>query len=107
MTHHAADAFDRARARVAGDFRTMISDSEELLKAAATVSGKGFMAARTKFEERVSRAKAALADAAQPVFDKTRATATVTDDYVRDNPWTAVGVAMVAGALIGFLAAKR
>ena len=107
MTNHAVDTFDRARGRVAGDFRTMITDSEELLKAAATVSGEGFMAARTKFEEKVRSAKAALTDAAQPVFDGTRETAAVADDYVRSNPWTAVGVAMAAGVFIGFLAAKR
>jgi len=51
--------------------------------------------------------KATLADASQPVFDRTRETAAVADDYVRGNPWTAVAVAIAAGVLIGFLAAKR
>lgn len=68
----ALDEFERARGRMAGDFRTMITDSEDLLKAAATVSGEGFTAARAKFEEKLRRAKATLADASQPVFDKTR-----------------------------------
>jgi ElaB/YqjD/DUF883 family membrane-anchored ribosome-binding protein len=99
--------FDRARGRMAGDFRTMIADSEDLLKAAATVSGEGFTAARTKFEDKVKRAKATLADATQPLIDRTRETAAAADGYVRDNPWTAVGVATAAGVLIGFLAAKR
>jgi ElaB/YqjD/DUF883 family membrane-anchored ribosome-binding protein len=99
--------FDRARGRMAGDFRTMIADSEDLLKAAATVSGEGFTAARTKFEEKVKRAKATLADASQPLFDRTRETAAAADGYVRGNPWTAVGVATAAGVLIGLLAAKR
>jgi ElaB/YqjD/DUF883 family membrane-anchored ribosome-binding protein len=61
---------------MAGDFRTMITDGEDLLKAAATVSGEGFAAARRKFD-------------------------------VRGNPWTAVGIAVAAGALLGFLAARR
>jgi len=69
--------FDRAKGRMAADFRTMINDSEDLLKAAASVSGEGFGAARTKF------------------------------DYIRGNPWTAVGLAVAAGLLIGFLAGKR
>ena len=107
MLDQAVDAFDRARGRMAGDFRTMIADSEDLLKAAATVSGEGFTVARTKFEEKFRRAKAALADASQPGFDRTMETAAVADDYVRANPWTAAGVAMAAGVLIGFLAAKR
>ena len=107
MMNRAVDEFDRARGRMAGDFRTMINDSEDLLKAAATVSGEGFAVARTKFEDKLRRAKATLADASQPVFDRTRETAAVADDYVRGNPWTAVGVAIAAGVLIGFLTAKR
>ena len=99
--------FEQARGKVAGDFRAMIADGEDLLKAAATVSGEGFTAARTKFEGKLRSAKAALADASQPVLDRTRESAAAADDYVRGNPWTAVGVAVAAGALIGFLAARR
>jgi ElaB/YqjD/DUF883 family membrane-anchored ribosome-binding protein len=107
MMDRAMNEFDQARGKMAGDFRTMIADSEDLLKAAATVSGEGFAAARTKFEDKVGRAKAALANASRPVFDRTRETAAVADEYVRGNPWTAVGVAMAVGALIGALAARR
>ena len=107
MMDRAVHEFDRAKGRMAGDFRTIITDSEDLLKAAATVSGEGFTAARTKFEEKLKSAKAALADASQPVFDKTRETAAVADDYVRGNAWTAIGVAIAAGVLIGFLTARR
>ena len=105
--NRAVDAFDLAKGRMAGDFRTMINDSEDLLKAAATVSGEGFAVARSKFEEKLRRAKATLADASQPVFNRAKETVAVTDDYVHGNPWTAVGVAIAAGVLIGFLAAKR
>jgi len=88
--------FDRASGRMAKDFRAIIADSEELLKAAATASGEGFTAARARFEEKLNGAKVMLADAAQPA-----------ERYVRGNPWTAVGIAVAAGALLGFLAARR
>jgi len=107
MMNRAVNKFNRAGGRLAGDFRTMIADSEELLKAAGAVSGEGFAMARSKFEEKVKHAKASLADASQPAIDRTRETAAAADDYVRDNPWTAIGVAIAAGALVGFLAAKR
>ena len=94
MTDRALHNFDRAKGRMAADFRTMITDSEDLLKAAASVSGEGFGAARSKFEERVKSAKAMLADASPP-------------EYIRGNPWTAVGIAVAAGLLMGFLVAKR
>ena len=109
MMDRAVHEFDRARGRMAGDFKTMITDSEDLLKAVATVSGEGIAAARTKFEEKLKHAKATLADASQPVFERAKETAAVTNDYVRGNPWTAVGIAMAAGMLVGGLlaAAKR
>jgi ElaB/YqjD/DUF883 family membrane-anchored ribosome-binding protein len=90
----ALNQFDKAKGKVAADFKAMISDSEDLLKAAANVSGEGFGAARSKFEERLKSAKAALADGAQ-------------SDYIRSNPWTAVGIAVAAGLVLGFIAGKR
>ena len=103
MMNRAVDEFERAKVRMSGDLRTMINDSEDLLKAAATVSGEGFTAARTKFEEKLKRAKTALADASQPVLEKARQA----HAYVHGSPWTFIGVAAAAGMLIGFLAAKR
>ena len=71
------------------------------------MSGDGLAAARVKFEEKVSRAKTALADASQPMIDKTREGAAAVNGYVHDKPWSAVGVAAAAGLLVGFLVAKR
>lgn len=107
LAGRAMQELDRAAGRMSGDFRTMIADGEELLKAAATASGEGFAAARRKFEDRLASAKSALAAATQPVLDRSMEAADATDEYVRGNPWTAVGIALAAGALLGFLAAKR
>ncbi len=99
--------FERASGRVANDFKAIIADGEDMLKAAATVSGEGLAAARTRFEGRLQSAKVALADASRPMLDRTREGAAATDEYVRANPWTAVGIAVAAGALFGFLAGRR
>lgn len=107
MINQSAKQLDQAGTRIAADFRAMIADSEDLLKAAATMSGDGLAAARVKFEEKVSRAKTTLAEASQPMLDKTRETATAADGYVREHPWSAIGVAVAAGLLVGFLAARR
>jgi len=107
MMDRAVDNFEGARGRMAGDFRAMITDSEDLLKAAAAVSNESFKAARTKFEEKLKSAKASLADASQPLLEQTRETVVATNKYVRANPWTAVGIGLAAGVLVGFLAAKR
>ena len=100
---HTASEFNRTKGKMADDLKMIVSDGEDLLKAAANASGDGFTAARAKFAEQVSSVKAKLTDVSQPVIDG----AGRTDDYVQGNPWTAIGVAAVVGMLIGFLAAKR
>jgi len=95
--------FNRAKDKMAHDLKMIVSDGEDLLKAAANASGEGFAAARAKFSEQVMNVKAKLADASQPMIKGARRA----DDLVRDNPWTAVGAAAAVGMLIGFLAAKR
>ena len=100
---HAAVGFNRAKDKMAHDLKMIIGDGEDLLKAAANASGEGFAAARLKFAEQVMNVKAKLADASRPVIEG----AGRADDYVKDNPWTAIGVAAAVGMLIGFLAAKR
>lgn len=102
----AVHELDRASGRMAGDFRTMIADGEDLLKAVATVSGEGITAARTRFEERLKSARTALGEVSQPIFDRTRETAAITDRFVRGHAWTVIGIAVAAAALIGFLTAK-
>jgi ElaB/YqjD/DUF883 family membrane-anchored ribosome-binding protein len=103
MNHTAARELNRAKGKMADDLRMIVSDGEELLKAAANASGEGFTAARAKFAEQVVSAKAKLADVSQPVVERARQA----DDYVHGSPWTAIGAAAAIGMLIGFLAAKR
>ena len=107
MTKQSMDEFNRVKGKVASDLGAVITDSEELLKAAAVVSGDGFAAARVKFEEKLGSARARLAVASRSAVEKTREAAAATDDYVHASPWSAIGIAAGAGMLIGFLAARR
>jgi ElaB/YqjD/DUF883 family membrane-anchored ribosome-binding protein len=107
MMEQRTDEFNQAKGKMANDIKTVITDGEDLLKAAANVSGAGFAVAREKFDEKLGSAKARLVDATRPAVDKARKTAFAADDYVHHNPWTVIGIAAAAGALIGFLASKR
>jgi ElaB/YqjD/DUF883 family membrane-anchored ribosome-binding protein len=107
MSNQAMEQLDRAGDRMARDFGVMIADSEDLLKAAAGVSGEGFAAARAKFTKKLESARVALADASLPIRDKTVQTAKAADHYVHANPWTAVGCAVAAGLLVGYLARRN
>lgn len=107
MMKQTVDEFNRAKGKIVGDLKTVITDSEDLLKAAAAVSGDGFAVARSKFEEKLGGARARLADASRAAVGTARETAAAADDYVHASPWTAIGIAAAAGMLIGFLAAAR
>lgn len=107
MMEQTVDKFNLAKGRMAGDIKTVIADSEDLLRAAADVSGEGFAVAREKFEAKLRSAKTRLVDASESGIDKARETVSVAGDYVHDHPWTTIGVVAAVGVLIGMLAAKR
>ncbi len=99
--------FNRTKSKMVDDFKSIVNDADDLLQATTKVSGEGFNLARAKFAEKLKTAKASLADAEQVVVDKAKQAATATDDYVKGNPWTSVGIAAAVGILIGFLVSKR
>lgn len=89
------------------DLRTVVADAEELLKATASQTGERVAAARARAEASLKTAKAGLAEAQTAILARTKAAAKVTDDYVRANPWTAVGIGTAAGLVLGLLIARR
>ena len=99
--------FNRTKGKMVDDFKAIVSDADDLLQATAKVTGEGFDMTRARFAEKLKTAKASLIDAEQIVVDKAKQAATVTDEYVKGNPWTAVSVAAGIGLFIGFLAGKR
>jgi ElaB/YqjD/DUF883 family membrane-anchored ribosome-binding protein len=89
------------------DLRSVVSDAEELLRATAGQAGEKVAAARARAEESVRIAKARIADFGAAAAERTREAATATDEYVHQNPWSAVGVAAGVGLLLGILIARR
>ena len=92
------------RGKLGEDLKTVVADAEELLKASASQTGERITAARAKAEESLKAAKARLAEQEGIVMAKTRAAARATEDYVRDNPWKAVGIAAGGGFVFCLLA---
>jgi len=43
----------------------------------------------------------------QALLEETKRAAAVTDEYVHENPWTALGTAAALGFLVGFLLGQR
>jgi ElaB/YqjD/DUF883 family membrane-anchored ribosome-binding protein len=85
------------------DLKTLVADAEDLLKATASQAGEKIAVARQKIEQSLVEGKKALADAETTLVKKSKECAEIADDYVRENPWNAVGIAASAGLVIGLL----
>jgi ElaB/YqjD/DUF883 family membrane-anchored ribosome-binding protein len=83
------------------DFKSLVTDAEELLKATASQAGEKIAVARQKIEQSLVEGKKALADAETTLVKKSKECAEIADDYVRENPWNAVGIAASVGLVIG------
>ena len=92
--------------KLVNDLKTLIGDAEELLKATANQAGEKVAVARQKIEQSLIEGKKALADSEQVFRAKTKEAADMADDYVRENPWTAVGVAAGLGLVLGLLISR-
>ncbi|MBS4095893.1 MAG: DUF883 domain-containing protein [Sulfuricella sp.] len=93
--------------KLMADFKVVIADAEELLKATAQDASEKAVAARARIETHLSDAKAKLAALEEVVAQRAKQAADATDQYVRENPWKAVGVAAGVGVLLGMLIGRR
>jgi len=89
--------------KLVGDLRNLVTDAEELLKATASQAGDKIGVARQKIEQSLIEGKKALADAEKNLLKKSKECAEIADDYVRENPWSAVGIAASVGLVFGLL----
>jgi ElaB/YqjD/DUF883 family membrane-anchored ribosome-binding protein len=101
------DMTDVTREKLIADFKVVLSDAEELLKATAAQTGDKATEMREKITEHLKRAKFRLQEEQEKVVERTKYVAGATDDYVHDNPWQAVGVAAGVGFLLGLLIGRN
>lgn len=105
-TNSASVQGDVSKEKLMQDLQIVVSDAEELLKATASQAGEKVSAARERIQDSLTAAKARLAEAEEAMLEKTRQAARVTDEYVHDNPWRAVGIAAGVGLVVGMLISR-
>ena len=96
-----------SRDKLVQDFKLVIADAEELLRATATQAGEKVSAARERIQDRIHSAKIKVAEAEEALVVRTREAARVTDEFVHDKPWYAVGIATAVGLVVGMLIGRR
>lgn len=98
---------DVTKEKLISDFKIVVADAEELLKATAGQAGEKAVELRAKIQSRLADAKLQLADAQEAMMVKAKAAGRAADDYVHDNPWRSVGIAAGVGLVIGLLIGRR
>ena len=93
--------------RITEDLQQVIHDAEALLRATAGVAGEKIEEVRARAEESLGNARARLSELRGEAFARAQYAAGNADEYVRANPWIAIGVAAAAGLLVGALLSRR
>ena len=102
-----SDFSDVTKEQLIADFKVVVADAEALIKATANTGGEALANLRSKAEDSLAVAKSKMADAQDSLVEKSKAAAKVTDEYVHDNPWKAIGVSAGIGLVIGLLIGRR
>jgi ElaB/YqjD/DUF883 family membrane-anchored ribosome-binding protein len=89
------------REKLVEDVKLLISDVQDLLKATTSVVGDKATEARSRVQDSLKVAQDKLGEHYDTVRTKGQEAFTVTDGYVRDNPWNAVGIAAGVGFVLG------
>jgi ElaB/YqjD/DUF883 family membrane-anchored ribosome-binding protein len=102
-----AARFERSREALVKDFADVLTEADALLKQAAKESGDKATDLRAQVEAKLRSAKIKLQDLQDDAVDRARVAARVTDEYVHDNPWQAIGIGAAIGFLFGLVLGRR
>lgn len=96
-----------ARDRLIEDFKAVIHDAEELLKATSDQTGDKIGAVRARAEASLREARRKLGEMESNIVGRTKAAAKATDQLVHENPWQSVALATAVGFLLGMLTSRH
>jgi ElaB/YqjD/DUF883 family membrane-anchored ribosome-binding protein len=89
------------------DLQSVLEDAEALLSATAGQAGERIQQVRERAEETVRAVRDRLTAAQENLTRRAREAIGEADDYVRENPWQAIGITAGVAFLVGLLAGRR
>jgi ElaB/YqjD/DUF883 family membrane-anchored ribosome-binding protein len=90
-----------------GELKNLIADVEDLVGRLGNLKDADVSRVRSKVESALASAKQSLADGTATARRQAQKVAGTADQYVRESPWQAIGIAALAGVAVGFLLARR
>ena len=92
---------------VRNDMKTLLSDAQELFREATAATGDKADLLRQKGIAMLEAATSKAQEMQTAVVQTGKEMAETADDYVKENPWKAVGIAAGVGLLVGVLISRK
>jgi ElaB/YqjD/DUF883 family membrane-anchored ribosome-binding protein len=102
-----SDGISDMKSAASGEIKNLIADVEDLMARIADLKDADVVRVRGKVQRAVEATKQSLSDSADSIRRHAQDVASTADDYVRESPWQAIGIAALVGAVVGILATRR
>jgi ElaB/YqjD/DUF883 family membrane-anchored ribosome-binding protein len=93
----------KPRHRAARDTQGIAEQARELVSATADITQEKVAEARKRLNEALEQGREVYSDVRERAMDGAKAA----DEFIRENPYAAVGIGVGVGVLIGFLLRGR
>jgi len=101
------DTANTSTERLVADLQAVVRDTENLLKATAGDASERAAKARAHAEESLHKARARMTEMERDLAARAREAVQQTNEYVHENPWPSIGVAVGVGFVVGLLIGRR
>lgn len=89
------------------DLKRVVADADDLVRQVASAGANEFATRRGEIEAKLADARSRINELRESAAHSACKAAGVADDYVRKNPWKAIGYGAVAGVIVAFLISRR
>jgi ElaB/YqjD/DUF883 family membrane-anchored ribosome-binding protein len=97
------NTLDINKEKIIANFKTIVADTEELLKATTHQAGDKIDRLKFKLIDRVNNVRTSIEKAEDVVIDEAKHAVEVTNEYVHRKPWQLIVAAAGVGAILGFI----
>ena len=101
------EGFVKVKSAASSEIKNLIADVEELMARISDLKDADVQNVRARVQHAVDATKQSVADGTSNLRRRAQKAAGTADDYVRESPWAAVGIAALVGAVVGILATRR
>lgn len=94
-------SIEASKQALVADLKNVVGDTGQLLGHVAASASESVQVARSKLEGSLNQARSSVQGVGLALGDTACRATTATGDFIKANPWKVLGIAAVAGLLLG------